>query len=237
MKTETHPVYGVHSEPPKTQQNTNRRLNVVLTRQKCGRTRHGHFSGFAAIRPLRGVTRSVNTARLSRTNPSKLRAMSHDRRSIAFGTVALALFATRETVFAFRSQSENGLWACYVALLLIGVGLMVRSAACTAVGTFWLTVGLPLWVIDLLAAGGTESTSALTSGVAPPDSLEFGNQGCAPGSHISGVILGYAGMKRLGLPSRTWVLSILGMAVLIIISRPLTTARRTSTPAIASTKE
>ena len=144
-------------------------------------------------------------------------AMSHDRRSIALGASALALFATREIVFAFRGQSENGLWACYVALLLIGVGLMVRSAACNAVGTFWLTVGFPLWVIDMLAAGGTESTSALT--------------------HISGVILGYTGMKQLGLPSRTWIFSILGLVVLIIISRPLTTARRTSTPAIASTKE
>ena len=131
-------------------------------------------------------------------------AMSHDRRSIALGMVALALFATREIVLAFGGQSENGLWVCYVALLLIGVGLMVRSAACNAVGTFWLTVGFPLWVIDMLAAGGTESTSALT--------------------HISGVILGYTGMKQLGLPSRTWIFSILGLVVLIIISRPLTTA-------------
>ena len=126
------------------------------------------------------------------------------RRSIALGTVAFALFATRQIVFIFRGQSENGLWACYVALLLIGVGLMVRSAACNAVGTFWLTVGFPLWIVDMLASGGTESTSALT--------------------HISGVILGYTGMKQLGLPSRTWVFSVLGLAVLIVISRPLTTA-------------
>jgi hypothetical protein len=118
--------------------------------------------------------------------------------------IALALFATREIVFIFRSQSENGLWACYVALLLIGVGLMVRSAACNAVGTFWLTVGFPLWIVDVLTAGSTESTSVLT--------------------HISGVILGYTGMKQLGLPSRTWVFSILGLAVLIVISRSLTTA-------------
>src|SRR5215467_7305179 len=133
---------------------------------------------------------------------------------LALGMVALALFTTREIVFISRSQSENGLWACYVALLLIGVGLLVRSAACNAVGTFWLTVGLPLWIVDMLAAGGTESTSVLT--------------------HISGVILGYTGMKQLGLPSRTWVFSILGLAVLIGISRPL---QRISTSAIASTKE
>src|SRR5690242_3652964 len=100
------------------------------------------------------------------------------RSSITLGTIALALFAVREIIFIFRNQSENGLWACYVALLLIGVGLTVRSAACNAVGTFWLTVGMPLWIVDMLAAGGTESTSVLT--------------------HISGVILGYAGMKQLG---------------------------------------
>jgi hypothetical protein len=60
--------------------------------------------------------------------------------SIALGMIALALFAIREIVFISRGQQENGLWACYVALLLVGVGLMVRSAACNAVGTFWLTV-------------------------------------------------------------------------------------------------
>ena len=128
----------------------------------------------------------------------------NEHRSILLGMVALGLFATREIVFIFRGQSENGVWACYVALLLIGVGLMVRSAACNAVGTFWLTVVFPLWIVDMLAAGGTESTSVLT--------------------HISGVILGYTGMKQVGLPSRTWVFSILGLAVLIVISRPLTTA-------------
>ena len=126
------------------------------------------------------------------------------RRSIALGTIALALFAIREIIFIFRNESENGLWACYVALLLIGVGLTVRSAACNAVGTFWLTGGLPLWIVDMVAAGGTESTSALT--------------------HISGVILGYVGMKQLGLPSRTWFSSILGLAVLIFISRALSTS-------------
>jgi hypothetical protein len=90
--------------------------------------------------------------------------------SIALGMVAVSLFATREIVFIFRGQSGNGLWACYVALLQIGVGLMVRSAASNAVGTFWLTVGFPLWIVDMLAAGSTESTSVLT--------------------HISGLILG-----------------------------------------------
>ena len=127
-----------------------------------------------------------------------------EQRSIALGMVALALFATREIVFIFRGQSENGLWACYVALLLMGVGLMVRSALCNAVGTFWLTVGFPLWIVDMLVARSTESTSVLT--------------------HISGVILGYTGVKQLGLPSRTWIFSILGLAVLVAISRPLTTA-------------
>jgi hypothetical protein len=128
----------------------------------------------------------------------------NERRTIALGMVALALFATREIVFILRGQRENGLWACYVALLLIGVGLVLRSAACNAVGTFWLTVGFPLWIVDMLAAGGTESTSVLT--------------------HISGVILGYIGMKQLGLPSRTWAFSILGLAALIVVSRPLTSA-------------
>jgi len=38
LKIKKHRVYGVHSEPPKTQQNRYRRSSLVLTRQKCGRT-------------------------------------------------------------------------------------------------------------------------------------------------------------------------------------------------------
>jgi hypothetical protein len=82
---------------------------------------------------------------------------------MGLGMVALALFTTREVVFIFRNQSQDGLWACYVALVLIGFGLMVRSAACNAVGTFWLTAGFPLWIVDMIAAGGTESTSGVDS--------------------------------------------------------------------------
>ncbi len=128
----------------------------------------------------------------------------NQRRSIVLGVVAFALFAAREIVFVLRGHSEDGLWVCYVALLLIAVGLLARAPTWNAVGTFWLTVGFPLWIIDMLAAGNTESTSALT--------------------HVGGVILGYTGMKQLGLPSRTWVFSILGLAAMIVISRSMTTA-------------
>jgi hypothetical protein len=69
-------------------------------------------------------------------------AMFHrnEPKSIAVGVVALALFTTREIVFIFRGQPENGLWACYVALLLIGVGQLIHSPAYNAVGTFWLSI-------------------------------------------------------------------------------------------------
>jgi hypothetical protein len=43
-------------------------------------------------------------------------------------------------------------------------------------------------------------------------------------THISGVLLGYTGMKLLGLPSRTWLYSLLGLALVVVISRSLTTA-------------
>jgi hypothetical protein len=141
----------------------------------------------------------------------------NERSSIALGMVALALFASREVVFIFRNQSQDGLWACYVALVLIGFGLIVRSAACNAVGTFWLTVGFPLWIVDMVAAGGTESTSALT--------------------HIVGLILGYTGMKQLGLPSRTWVFSLLGLASWLLLRGLLRPLQKTSTSAIACMKE
>jgi hypothetical protein len=57
LKTRTHPVYGVHSEPPKTQQSGYRRSNLVLTRQKCGRVLYRKDSVFPSHRALLRGTR------------------------------------------------------------------------------------------------------------------------------------------------------------------------------------
>jgi hypothetical protein len=125
-------------------------------------------------------------------------------RSVLLGLTALVLYTIHEIEYILHGQPENGLWTCNVGLIAVGVGLLIPSAICNAVGTFWMTAGLPLWIVYMLTATDGEMTSVLT--------------------HIGGLILGYIGIRRLGLPSPTWLIAILALAGLIVVSRPLTPA-------------
>jgi hypothetical protein len=128
--------------------------------------------------------------------------MNRGLRSVPLGMTALVLYAIHEIAYVLRGQPENGLWTCNVGLIAVGVGLLIPSAICNAVGTFWMTAGFPLWIVYMLTAVDGEWTSILT--------------------HIGGLILGYIGIRRQGLPSPTWAYAILALAGLILVSHPLT---------------
>jgi hypothetical protein len=89
-----------------------------------------------------------------------------------------------------------------MAVLAIGAGMLIPSALANAVGTFWLTAGFPLWIYHL----ATDSDIVATTFV----------------SHIGGLLLGYAGLRRLGLPAATWWIALIGLALLVLISRTVT---------------
>lgn len=60
------------------------------------------------------------------------------------------------------------------------------------IGVAWLMLGVPLWLIDLMSGG------------------EFFLGSVA--SHVGGLIIGLAGVKRLGMPQGTWWKALLGLA-------------------------
>jgi hypothetical protein len=127
--------------------------------------------------------------------------MTHSR-NLPLGFIALFLFGLHETAYALRGIPENGLWACHVSVLAIGAGLLIPSAIANAVGTFWLTAGFPLWIYYVTTASDIVPTTFAT--------------------HIGGLVLGYAGIRRLGLPAATWWVALAGLALLALISRAIT---------------
>jgi hypothetical protein len=94
---------------------------------------------------------------------------------------------------------ESLLWACHLASLAVGVGLLLRRPAWIAIGLMWLVLGLPLWAIELAAHGGFEPTAALT--------------------HVGGLVLGLLGLRLLGLPGQCWWKAAATLAVLYFVSR------------------
>jgi hypothetical protein len=125
--------------------------------------------------------------------------VTHYQRSIPLGSLALLFYILHEAVYTYRGQPENGLWSCDVALLAVAFGLLIPSPVTNAVGAFWLTAGLPLWVYYLFAGDDLVPTTLLV--------------------HLGGLAISYAGMKRLGIPKLTWAISMVALFGLILLSR------------------
>ena len=93
---------------------------------------------------------------------------------------------------AADGRPENLLWACHAAALCVGIGLVVGRHTLVAAGVLLLTIGVPLWLINLAAGGVFYPTSILT--------------------HVGGLGLGLIGLRRAGYPPHApqWALALVG---------------------------
>jgi hypothetical protein len=123
-----------------------------------------------------------------------------DAQLLTAALVALSAYAAHVTRQLINDRPGNLLWACHVAVALVGVGALLRLRGAVAVGTLVLAVGLPLWAIDVAVGGEFFWTSVLT--------------------HFGGLGAGLIALRRLGgLPRLAWRHAMLAVALLIAISR------------------
>jgi hypothetical protein len=88
--------------------------------------------------------------------------------------------------------------------VLVGVGLIVSSATVNGIGTLFLCLGTPLWLIDLAAGGVFHPTSCFT--------------------HIGALGIGLYGCWRLSVPGGVWWKAVAALIALIVICRLVTPA-------------
>lgn len=110
--------------------------------------------------------------------PAVLPKQSESRWIRVGGLIALIGYAIHASVHLLRSNPEQLLWACHVADIVVGLGMVFRSRWMTATGTLILLVGLPVWLFGLSAGGEFLPTSLLT--------------------HVGGLVIGTAGTVALG---------------------------------------
>jgi hypothetical protein len=113
------------------------------------------------------------------------------------GTLALGAYGLHALVCVSRGAPEQALWACHVATLFVGLGLLTNTRMLLAVGTIWLTLGTPLWLADLALGAELWPTSWLT--------------------HGGGWLIGLIGVVRHGIPphaGKAAVLGVIGLQVL-----------------------
>jgi len=132
-------------------------------------------------------------------------ASKQEKSMIKFGIAALGCYAIHAGFHIVNGRPEEALWMCHLGAALVGAGLLSSSATMNGIGTLFLCVGTPLWVM-YLAGGG-----------------EFYPTSCFP--HLGGLAIGLYGVRRLGLPSGTWWRAVLALIALILVCRLVTPAR------------
>jgi hypothetical protein len=98
-----------------------------------------------------------------------------------------------------RHDTYDGLWTCNMACASLGVGCLLSSRRAVAVGTAWLTYGLPIWIIGLASGNDLVATSVVV--------------------HVGGVLAGTLAIRELGFPAGTWWRSTAWLVLLLFVTR------------------
>jgi hypothetical protein len=120
------------------------------------------------------------------------------------GAAALACYAIHGGFHLAQGRWYDLLWACHLGAVLVGIGLLARDAALNGVGVLLLSVGTPLWLMDLATGGEFFPTSILT--------------------HVVALVIGLYGAWRIGWPRGTWWKAAAGLAVFVGLCRLATPA-------------
>jgi hypothetical protein len=118
--------------------------------------------------------------------------------SIAAGIAGVTFFLLHLMSSFNAGEGIRALWACHVASLLAGLGILLRRSALVGVGVLWLLIGIPLWFVYLAIGEPFHPTSLLT--------------------HFGGFAVGCHGLRLLGMPRGLWLQSLVGLWVLLGIA-------------------
>ena len=124
------------------------------------------------------------------------------RARLALGSLAVVFYLVHAAGHVLRGRAGEVVWVCHLGALLIGLGLLADRALPRAIGTLWLSLGTPLWLIDLLTQGEFLPTSLLT--------------------HGGGLAVAAVGARALGFPAGAWWKALAALAMTQRLTRLVT---------------
>ena len=133
-------------------------------------------------------------------------ALPRDWRTLRFrllGILPLLFFAARVFEYAYRARTpEQILWSCHISNLLLAIGMFVASPLLIRIAVFWLILGLPPWVMDMVA-------SKLVTGV-------------SIFSHLGGFVMAMVAIYFVRAKRGSWLPSLIYFVVLQQVTRLVT---------------
>ena len=122
--------------------------------------------------------------------------------NLVLGLIAAIFYLIHATVHVIDGTIVDLLWACNLGCLIVALGMIFNRPWMFSIGFFWLTLGLPLWILDISTGGEYMPTSTLI--------------------HIGGPTIGLLGCRYIRLPRYSWAAAVGGLFILGAISRVFT---------------
>ncbi len=122
------------------------------------------------------------------------------------GILLIASFLVHLTNCFWHGHWYDAMWACHVAALTLGLGLLMVNATLIGIGALCLVVGTPLWLVDVATGAELVPTSALT--------------------HLLGWIVSVFVLVRGQAISGMWWKTLLALGLLQYVSRWVTPPHR-----------
>lgn len=118
------------------------------------------------------------------------------------GLTGIIFFLVHAGALILAGEHHHLLWCCHLGCLLVGTGLFLPNRWIYGVGSAWLVLGVPLWLLNVLVSREFMPTSLL--------------------SHLGGLLLALYGLRHIEIPRFLWMAATLAMLVLAVATRYLT---------------
>lgn len=119
------------------------------------------------------------------------------------GVLPLVFFLARVIEYVFVARTpEQILWSCHVSNLLLAIGMFLANPWLIRIAVFWLILGVPPWVIDMVV-----------SKLVTPVSIF---------SHLGGVVLALVALRQVRARRGSWLPSLIYFLVLQQFTRLVT---------------
>lgn len=128
--------------------------------------------------------------------------MKRSHHPVAAGIVAILFYLIHAVALVSGREPYHLMWSCHLGCLLIGIGLLLSRPWLLSIGFFWLTIGVPLWILNVLMNADFMLTSTF--------------------SHIGGLVIALYGLRFMEIPKFSWTAATAGLVALGLVTRMVT---------------
>ncbi|MGH9940023.1 MAG: hypothetical protein ACREAM_27590 [Blastocatellia bacterium] len=119
------------------------------------------------------------------------------------GILPLCFFIARAIEYMVVAKTpEQMLWSCHISNLMLAVGMFMGNPFLIRVAVFWLILGVPPWIIDMVWSKQITVIRIF--------------------SHLGGFIVAIVAIRQVGAKRGIWIPSLIYFALLQQITRLLT---------------